>query len=116
MVRHFGWDIVIRVKLAVFGEYIPPSGRLKDHPYAAECSRDTGTGMESSGPAAVASWRPSVPRNGHRGSPSVQLQATHYVLLVRQRLGPLARPPRARRRLLRALQAQLASPGRPLRV
>src|ERR1700719_3522785 len=72
-------------------------------------------GIRASSLAAVVSWRPSVPRNGHRGPPSVQPQVTHYVLLVRQRLGPLARPPRARRRLLPALQARLASPRHALR-
>src|SRR5580693_2531173 len=72
--------------------------------------------IRASSLAAVASWLPSVPRNGHRGPPCVQPQATHYVLLVRQRLGPLARPPRARRWLLTALQARLASLGRALRV
>src|ERR1700735_234887 len=68
--------------------------------------------IRASSLAAVASWLPSVPRNGHREPPSVQPQATHYVLLVRQRLGPLARPPRVRHRLLPALQARLASLGR----
>ena len=56
--------------------------------------------IRASSPAAVASWRPSVPRNGHRGPPSVQPQATHYVLLVgsvsgrllsRRALGVIAR-------------------------
>ena len=74
----------------------------------------SGFGLVATPP--LASWLPSVPRNGRRGPPSVQPQATHYVLLVRPRLGLLARPPRARRRLLPALQARLASPGRALRV
>jgi hypothetical protein len=33
--------------------------------------------IRASSPAAVASWRPSVPRNGQREPPSVQPQATH---------------------------------------
>jgi hypothetical protein len=56
--------------------------------------------IRASSPAAVASWRPCVPCSGRRGPTFVQPQATHFALLVRPRLGPLARPPRARRRLV----------------
>ena len=55
--------------------------------------------IRASSLADVASWLPSVPRNGHRGPPSVQPQATLFALLVRPHLGLLARPPRARRPL-----------------
>ncbi len=75
-----------------------------------------GVSQGASSLSAVASWLPSVRSNGHRGPPSVQPQATHHVQLVRQRLGPLVRPPRVRHRLLPALQARLALHGRALGV
>src|SRR6185295_6953457 len=66
--------------------------------------------------AAAFSLLPSVPRNGHRGSPSVQPPAAHFVLPVRPlRAMPHRRPP-ARRRLLPAQQSRPALQVRALGV
>ena len=86
-------------------------------PHQLRHLRDVGRnalGFGLSSRAAAFSLLPSVPRNGHRGSPSVQPPAAHFVLPVRPlRALPHRRPP-ARPRLLPVRQSRLALQVRAL--
>ena len=92
---------------------IPPTAEAPAPP--GFVGRDAlGFGLSSH--AAAFSLLPSVPRNGHRGSPCVQPPAAHFVLPVRPlRALPRRRPP-ARRRLLPVQQSWLALQVRALGV
>ena len=84
------------------------SSRLAQQLWQLDDVGGDAAGFGLSSHAAALSLLPSVRRNGHRGSPSVQPPVAHFVLPVRPLRALPHRWPPARRRLLPAQQKPFA--------